>query len=67
MKRLLYLTILLAFSFQIKAQQHTIYFDFDIDEANNASAISIDKWLSEHKDASVYIVYGYAVKTGYDI
>lgn len=67
MKRLLYLTILLAFSFQIKAQQHTIYFDFDIDEANNASAISLDKWLSEHKDAYVYKVYAYADKTGYAI
>lgn len=67
MKKLFCLTLLLGFSFLIKAQQYTVYFDFDVDEANTSSQVSLNKWISEHKDACVYKVYGYTDKTGYAI
>lgn len=63
-------TLLFAFFFiscLIQAQTHTVYFDFDIDEANATSEASLDKWMDEHKDAYVYKVYGYADSTGYAI
>ena len=66
MKIILSFLIFLFLSFGY-SQTHTVYFDFDIDEANNASEISLDKWIAEHKDAYVYKVYGYADKTGYAI
>jgi len=62
--------LLFAFFFVsaiMHAQTHTVYFDFDIDEANATSEASLDKWLAEHKDAYVYKVYGYADSTGYAI
>lgn len=67
MKKLLFHLAVILLSFAGHSQTQTVYFDFDIDEANEASELSLHKWISEHRDAYVYKVYGYADKTGYAI
>lgn len=64
-KTLLFVFFLISAIMQ--AQTHAVYFDFDIDEANATSEASLDKWITENKDAYVYKVYGYADSTGYAI
>lgn len=64
MKRLLLLSAFLVF-LQVTAQEKfTVYFDFDIDEANAASETSLAKWISTHNDVEVLKIYGYADSIG---
>jgi outer membrane protein OmpA-like peptidoglycan-associated protein len=45
-------------------EKFTVYFDHDIDEANNTSSASLSNWISTHKDAEIMKIYGYADTTG---
>jgi outer membrane protein OmpA-like peptidoglycan-associated protein len=50
---------------QMKAQnQFTVYFDFDIDEANETSNKKLSQWIVENPNVSVIKIYGYADKVG---
>ena len=59
MKKLLTILSLFVFS-QIQAQnQFTVYFDFDIDEANEKSDKKLLQWIVENPDVEVKKIYGY--------
>lgn len=45
-------------------EKFTVYFDFDIDEANKASETSLEKWIANHKNAEILKIYGYADSIG---
>ncbi|MCW4469600.1 OmpA family protein [Flavobacterium sp. MFBS3-15] len=60
-----FILFFLFISLHSNAQERfTVYFDFDIDEANPASETSLEKWIATHKDAEVLKIYGYADSTG---
>ncbi len=58
--------LLLAFiSLSANAQeQFTVYFDFDIAEANTPSGQKLSEWIAKHPLARISKIYGYADKTG---
>ncbi|RYJ42352.1 OmpA family protein [Flavobacterium beibuense] len=57
--------LMLAVIFFTQAQQkHTVYFDFDIDEANSSSVTRLDDWMTQNKNAIIEKVYGYADSKG---
>ncbi|MEL1245877.1 OmpA family protein [Flavobacterium sp. DGU11] len=64
MKRLFLLLALYLSIFANAQEKFTVYFDFDIDEANDPSAMSLSEWISEHKDVEVQKIYGYADSIG---
>jgi outer membrane protein OmpA-like peptidoglycan-associated protein len=41
-------------------QQFTVYFDFDIDEANSSSTVKLSQWITENHNAEILKVEGYA-------
>lgn len=45
-------------------QKQDIYFDFDIDVANNTSEQAMNKWIADNKDNEITKIYGYADTTG---
>ncbi|WP_294823176.1 OmpA family protein [uncultured Flavobacterium sp.] len=64
MKRLLLLSAFLIVTEASCQEKFTVYFDFDVDEANAASGTSLSKWISAHKDAEILKIYGYADSVG---
>ncbi len=64
MKRFILLCALCLPLFATAQEKFTVYFDFDIDEANAASETSLEKWISANQDAEVLKIYGYADSTG---
>ncbi|PZR22514.1 MAG: hypothetical protein DI539_05455 [Flavobacterium psychrophilum] len=60
-------TLLLFCLFCLSAnaqQKFTVYFDFDIDEANAASAQGLSKWITSNPNAIIQKIYGYTDKSG---
>jgi outer membrane protein OmpA-like peptidoglycan-associated protein len=50
---------------QMKAQnQFTVYFDFDIDEADTNSNNSLLQWTAKHSDAHIKSIFGYTDSIG---
>lgn len=64
MKRLFLLSALCISLFAAAQEKFTVYFDFNIDEANDPSATSLSKWIDTHKDVEVLKIYGYADSIG---
>ncbi|AWH86455.1 hypothetical protein HYN59_15660 [Flavobacterium album] len=64
MKRLFLLLALCLTLFATAQEKFTVYFDFDIDEANNPSAVSLSAWINTHKDIEIQKIYGYADSIG---
>ncbi|RYJ42353.1 OmpA family protein [Flavobacterium beibuense] len=64
MKHTFTLLMLVVFTLTQAQQKHTVYFDFDIDEANNSSVTRLDDWMTQNKNAIVEKVYGYADSKG---
>lgn len=64
MKRLLLLCSFLILLQGNAQERFTVYFDFDIDEANAESETGLAKWIRTHKDAEVLRIYGYADSIG---
>lgn len=59
------LLVFLFFPFLLAAQeQFPVYFDFDKDEASAASQEQLSRWLTSHKGAKVFRIYGYADSVG---
>ena len=64
MKRLLTLVSLLLMGNMQAQEQFTIYFDFDIDEADESSGQKLSKWISENPNVDVKKIYGYTDSVG---
>lgn len=64
MKHTFTLLMLAVIFFTHAQQKHTVYFDFDIDEANSSSVSNLDNWMAQNKNAIVEKVYGYADSKG---
>jgi outer membrane protein OmpA-like peptidoglycan-associated protein len=45
-------------------EQFTVYFDFDIDEADYRSEKRLDAWIAQNKGAEILKIYGYADSIG---
>jgi len=45
-------------------EQFTIYFDFDIDEADDRSEKRLDAWIAQNQGAEILKIYGYADSIG---
>lgn len=60
--------LLLAFiTFSANAQEKfTVYFDFDISEANNESGQKLSQWIVQNPLARIQKIYGYTDQTGSD-
>ncbi|MHA3788599.1 OmpA family protein [Flavobacterium hauense] len=63
MKQLLLLFCLFCLSANAQ-EKFTVYFDFDIAEANDASTQNLSKWIVNNPKAIIQKIYGYADKTG---
>ena len=64
MKKLLAILSFFALG-QLQAQeQFTVYFDFDIDEADETSGKKLSQWITENPNAEVKKIYGYADNVG---
>lgn len=62
-----YLAGLLFFAMSLPAfaqEQFTIYFDFDIDEADDRSEKRLDAWIAQNQGAEILKIYGYADSIG---
>ncbi|WP_417353062.1 OmpA family protein [Flavobacterium alkalisoli] len=64
MKLTFTILLLAIFTFTQAQQKHTVYFDFDIDEANSSSIAGFDNWLKENKNAVILKVVGCADSVG---
>lgn len=65
MKYFIKLAALLSFGTCIAQQQFTVYFDFDIDEANTASAQKLPQWMAQNPEAEIVKIYGYTDSIGH--
>lgn len=63
MKQTLLLFCLLCLSANAQ-QKFTVYFDFDIAEANAASAQSLSKWIAANPNVIIQKIYGYTDQSG---
>jgi len=64
MKRIFtFLSFLLLGNMQAQ-EQFTVYFDFDIDEANESSRDKLSKWISNNPNVNVNKIYGYTDSVG---
>jgi len=63
MKQTLLLFCLLCLSANAQ-QKFTVYFDYDVAEANAASAQSLSKWIAANPNVVIQKIYGYADKSG---
>lgn len=66
MKQLLPLFLLLCLSANAQ-EQFTVYFDFDVAEANSTSNKSLAQWIAEHPEAEILNIYGFTDKTGNEL
>jgi outer membrane protein OmpA-like peptidoglycan-associated protein len=64
MKQALLLLLLSFFGNARAQQQFTIYFDFDIAEANGPSGSKLSGWIVENSDAEILKIYGYTDSIG---
>lgn len=63
MKQLLPLFLLLCLSANAQ-EKFTVYFDFDVAEANTSSTQSLSKWIAANPNARIQKIYGYTDKMG---
>lgn len=64
MKKLLTFLFFLVLG-QMQAQdQFTVYFDFDLDEANETSNKKLSQWIAENPNVEVKKIYGYTDNVG---
>ena len=64
MKKLLTFLSILVMG-QMQAQdQFTVYFDFDIDEANETSNKKLSQWIAENPNVEIKKIYGYTDNVG---
>jgi len=59
-----FLLYIMAIGVMEGQEQFTVYFNFDIDEASDASGKKLSQWIANHKDTPVLRVYGFADATG---
>lgn len=64
MKQFLLISFIFIFSSIHAQQQFTVYFDFDIDEANLPSTTKLSQWISENKNVEILKIEGYADSIG---
>lgn len=64
MKHYLLSIFIFVFSISHAQQQFTVYFDFDIDEANNPSEQNLSQWIADNHDAEILRVEGYTDSIG---
>lgn len=64
MKHYLLSIFIFVFSVSHAQQQFTVYFDFDIDEANTPSGQSLSQWIRHNHDAEIIKIEGYADSIG---
>jgi outer membrane protein OmpA-like peptidoglycan-associated protein len=65
MKNTLLLLLLLPLTASAQ-EEHIIYFDFDVAEANPLSAQSLKSWMDANKDSEVLRINGYTDAEGTD-
>ena len=63
MKPIVPLLLLLGLSANAQ-HKFTVYFDFDVAEANTTSTQTLSKWIADNPLARIQKIYGYADKTG---
>jgi outer membrane protein OmpA-like peptidoglycan-associated protein len=58
------LLCLITIGFARGQEQFTVYFDFNVDLAADASGIKLSQWIASHKNIQVSKVHGFADVTG---
>lgn len=64
MKQYLLISFIFIYNAINAQQQFTVYFDFDIDEANSSSTVKLSQWITENHNAEILKVEGYADSIG---
>jgi len=66
MKQFIILLLLcfMAFSIAQGQEKFTVYFDFDIDEADTASYKNLSQWITNHSNAHIQSIHGYTDSIG---
>jgi len=64
MKKYLLLLLLISFTSVFAQEKFTVYFDFDIHQANSDSNLKLADWIMNNKDVEVERVYGFCDSVG---
>jgi len=62
--KLFFAFCVMSFTNMQAQQQFVVYFDFDIDEANESSGQKLSKWISKNPNINVSKIYGYTDSVG---
>lgn len=62
--KLFFAFCVMAFTNMQAQEQFTVYFDFDVDEANESSNDKLSKWIRENPNVSVNKIHGYTDSVG---